>query len=199
MSLRLGPNHPVYQQALGELAEIRARLNAEIGQVSSSVGAAQRVSGERVAEIQAAFEEQRRRVLSLQEQGDQADVLQKEVDNAQRAYDLVMQRQTQTTLESQAQQTDVSLLDRASVPAKPAFAERAADAVARAGRGRHGRRGARARPEFFNPVIRSNEDLLLYTGLPVLAVVPSARLARIPFLSKSGPSRPTGLISHSGA
>lgn len=199
MSLRLGPNHPVYQQALGELGEIRARLNAEIGQVTSSVSTAQRVSADRVAEIKAAFEAQRRRVLSLQEQGDQADVLQKEVANAQRAYDLVMQRQTQTTLESQAQQTDVSLLDSASVPAKPASPNVRLTLLLALLAGVMVGVVLALGQEFFNPVIRSNEDLLLYTGLPVLAVVPSARLARIPFLSKSGPSQSTGLISHSGA
>ncbi len=31
--------------------------------------------------------------------------------------------------------------------------------------------------EFLSPVVRTNEDILLYTGLPVLAVIPSARLS----------------------
>ncbi len=194
MSLRLGPNHPLYRQALGELAEIRARLNAEIGAVSSSVGAAQNVSTDRLAAIQAAFDAQRQRVLSLQEEHDQADVLQKEVENAQRAYDLVMQRQTQTTLESQAQQTEVSLLDRASTPARPAFPNvRLTILLALLAGALVGTVLALAR-EFFNPVIRSSEDLLSYTGLPVLAVVPSARLARIPRLALSNASRGQRLL-----
>ena len=195
MSLRLGPNHPAYRQAQGELAAIRARLNAEIGQVTSSVGSAQRVSADRLAEIQAAFDKQRQRVLSLQQDRDQADVMQKEVENAQRAYDLVMQRQTQTTLESQAQQTDVSLLDRATVPSGASFPNvrltllmsvlvgTLVGVILAIGR------------EFFNPVIRSSEDLLVYTGLPVLAVVPSARLARIPRLALPGSQRPSGLLA----
>ena len=194
MSLRLGPNHPVYVQALGELREIRARLNAEIGQVSSSVGTAQRVSADRVGEIRAAFDAQRQRVLSLQEQRDQADVLQKEVENAQRAYDLVMQRQTQTTLESQAQQTEIALLDRAATPAEPTsprvrltllmglLTGLLVGIILALGR------------EFFNPVIRSSEDVLIYTGLPVLAVVPSAALGRIQRLTRPRPP-PAALLS----
>ena len=194
MSLRLGPNHPLYRQAIGELGEIRARLNAEIGAVSSSVGAAQTVSSDRLAAIQASFDEQRQRVLSLQGERDQADVLQKEVENAQRAYDLVMQRQTQTTLESQAQQTDVSLLDRASVPSRPASPNvKLTVLLALLAGALIGMILALAR-EFFNPVIRSSEDLLSYTGLPVLAIVPSARLARIPRLGLPGTSRATGLL-----
>jgi uncharacterized protein involved in exopolysaccharide biosynthesis len=186
MSLRLGPNHPAYRQAQGELAEIRARLNSEIAQVTSSVGAARRVSVDHVAEIQAALDAQRQRVLSLQSQRDQADVLQKEVENAQRAYDLVMQRQTQTTLESQAQQTDVSLLDRASTPAHATYPNvRLTLLFALIVGALVGIILALGR-EFFSPVIRSTEDLLIYTGLPVLAVIPSARLQRLPGMGRRG-------------
>ena len=188
LSLRLGPNHPVYLQAVGELNELRARLNAEIGQVISSVSAAQGVSTDRVKQIQAALDAQRQRVLSMQEQRDQADVMQKEVENAQRAYDLVMQRQTQTTLESQAQQTDVALLDRATTPASASFPNVRLTMLLALVLGALGGITLALAREFFNPVIRSSEDLLTYTGLPVLAVVPSARLARIPRLALPGVS-----------
>jgi succinoglycan biosynthesis transport protein ExoP len=153
------------------------------------------VSSDRLAEIRAAFEAQRQRVLSMQQQRDQADVLQKEVENAQRAYDQVMQRQTQTTLESHAQQTDVSLLDHASVPVTASFpnvrltlmlalfAGVLIGVVLALGR------------EFFSPLIRSSEDLLTYTGLPVLAVVPSARLARIPRIALPSSRRDPRLLS----
>lgn len=195
MSLRLGPNHPVFRQAQGELAEIRSRLAAEIGQVRTSVSTAQAVSTDRLGEIRAALDTQRQRVLSLQGQRDQADVLQKEVENAQRAYDLVMQRQTQTTLESQAQLTDVSLLDRASTPSSPAFPNVKLTVLMALLAGALIGTILALGQEFFNPVIRSSEDLLVYTGLPVLAVVPSARLARIPRLALPGGSRPAGLLS----
>jgi succinoglycan biosynthesis transport protein ExoP len=196
MSLRLGPNHPVFRQAQGELNEIRARLNAEIGQVSSSVSKAQSVSSDRLAETQAAFDAQRQRVLSMQEQRDKADVLQKEVENAQRAYDLVMTRQTQTTLESQAQQTDATLLDKASTPASAAFPNVRLTLMAALVAGALLGIVLALGREFFSPLIRSSEDLLTYTGLPVLAVVPSARLARIPRMSLTGPRRVAGLLSN---
>ena len=195
MSLRLGPNHPAYRQALGELAEIRARLNAETSQVTSSVGAARRVSVDRVAEIQSALDAQRQRVLSLQGQRDQADVLQKEVENAQRAYDLVMQRQTQTTLESQAQQTDVSLLDRASTPASAAYPNTRLTLLFALIVGALVGTVLALGREFFNPVIRGSEDLLIYTGLPVLAVIPSARLQRLPGMGRRGSPSGNALIS----
>ncbi len=195
MSLRLGPNHPAFRQAQGELDEIRSRLGAEIAQVRTSVGTAQSVSSDRLGEIRAAMDAQRLRVLSLQGQRDQADVLQKEVENAQRAYDLVMQRQTQTTLESQAQQTEVSLLDRAAVPAKPAFPNVKLTLLLALVAGTLVGTVLAFGQEFFNPVIRSSEDLMIYTGLPVLAVVPSARLARVPRLALPGRSPPAGLLS----
>lgn len=59
---------------------------------------------------------QRNKVLELNRERDQLSVLARDVDSAQRAYDATMQRFNQTNLEGQANQTDVSVLTRASAP-----------------------------------------------------------------------------------
>ena len=174
LSLRLGPNHPQLQRAQGELNEMQARLNAEIGQVATSVGTSERVSSAKVAELRQAIDTQRNRVLSLQGQRDQADVLQKEVANAQRAYDTVMQRQSQTMLESQAQTGDVSILDsayppnRATSPNGPLILTLGLVAGLLLGL-----LVAFVR-EYLSPLVRGAEDLSYLTGVPVLVVLPPA-------------------------
>ena len=189
MSQRLGPNHPEFKRAQAELNELRKRLDGEVGQVASALRTSERVGQARVAEIRSALDAQRQRVLSLQQKRDQASVLQKEVENAQRAYDLVMQRQTQTTLESQAKQTDIALLDRATTPLLPSWPNVPLTLGVAAMLGLMvGCLIALAR-ELVHPMLRSTEDLLASTGLPVLAILPTARLARGSRMRLGAPDR----------
>ncbi len=176
LSLRLGPNHPEFIRARAEQGELQARLNAETGQVAASLGTAGRVSAQRVAELRSALDTQRERVLALGQQRNQADVLEKDVESARRAYDAVLQRQSQTMLESQAQQGDVSLLDRATTPARYSWPNTPLVLAAALAAGALLGALLALGKEYFSPLVRSTQDLVYYTGLPVLAVIPSGRL-----------------------
>ena len=172
MSQQYGPNNPELQRARREEAELIARINAETGKVTSSLGTANRVSTQRVAELQTAVETQRKLILSLGEKRDKADLLQKEVTNAQRSFDLVMQRQSQTALESQVQQTDVAVLDHATAPLRPTSPNRPLIIVlSLIGGLLLGVPLALVR-EFANPRVRGVDDLAYYLDLPVLSVIP---------------------------
>ena len=59
-------------------------------------------------------------MLALKQQRDEMGVLQREVDSAQKAYDLVMARLTQTSLESKSRQGNVALLSSAVAPTEAA-------------------------------------------------------------------------------
>jgi len=116
LSAQFGPNHPQYQRAENEVKELRARLSAELAQVTSSVGTAARANRQREAELRAAVEAQRRRVLALRQQRDEVALLQREVESAEKAYEAVAQRRTQTSIESLANLTNLSILSMASEP-----------------------------------------------------------------------------------
>ena len=113
---RLGRNHPELARANAEIASLRDRLAAEVRRIASSLGTTTRVNDQRESEIRAALDAQKQRVLELKGQRDQIDVLKRDVDNAQRAYDMVTQRLAQTSLESENQQTNVVVLTPAVAP-----------------------------------------------------------------------------------
>ena len=75
----------------------------------------------REKELGAAAAAQKSKLLDLNRRRDELGVLMKEVDNAQRAYETASQRHTQTSLESQTNQTNVSVLSPAIPPLEPAF------------------------------------------------------------------------------
>lgn len=120
LSQRLGENHPQYQAAKEELGKLRGILQQETRNVSSSVGSNAHIFQQREAEIKAALAAQKARVLELNLSRDELSVLQRDVENAQHAMDAVSQRYTQATIEGNANQTDVAVLNPATPPQSPA-------------------------------------------------------------------------------
>lgn len=116
---RLGINHPDYQRALSEVESLRSKLISETRAASRGVGASATAAQRRVADMEAAFAVQKNKVLELKEKREQANLLARELDNAQRIYDTALQRQSVTTMESQSTQTDITILNPATIPLRP--------------------------------------------------------------------------------
>lgn len=119
LAVRLGDNHPELRRLDGEIATLRQRVAQETDRVANSLSTTNQINTQREADIRAALEAQRQRVLALSQQRDQIAVLQSDVANAQRAYDTVTQRLAQTSLESQNQTTNVMIITPAVAPLGP--------------------------------------------------------------------------------
>jgi chain length determinant protein EpsF len=116
LSKDLGVNHPQYRAAQEELAEFEKKLMEQSRRVASSLNVTEQVSSQGEKELLSALNAQRQRVLELRNRRDQAAVLERDVDSAQKAYDYALQRFSQTSQESQSGLNDASMLTTASVP-----------------------------------------------------------------------------------
>jgi len=116
---RLGKNHPDYQAAEAEVTNLRARIAAETSKIVASLGSTTQVNIRRENDIRLALEAQKKRVMDLKHDHDEAAILQDDVVSAQRDLDAVSQRLAMSNLESQAQQTNVVLLSTAAEPLEP--------------------------------------------------------------------------------
>jgi len=175
---RLGPNHPEIAKIDAELSSLRARVAVETQRVASSLGTTSRISAARENEIAAAVEEQKVRVLELKSHRDQIAVLQRDVENAQRAYDLVTQRLAQTSLESQTQQTNVAVLTAATAPLRHSSPKTLMNVVLAVFLGSLLGLGAALLLEFVDQRVRGEVDLAQLGGIPVLGVIPAGRSRR---------------------
>ncbi|MDO8412736.1 MAG: chain length determinant protein EpsF [Gallionellaceae bacterium] len=110
-SQKYGRNHPTYQGSVAEVERLRAQLNEYVNVTSRSVAS-------REAEIRAALAAQKNKVLISNRERDELNVLSKEADVAQRAYDAAWQRLNQITLEGQSNQSGVTVLNAAIAPTK---------------------------------------------------------------------------------
>ena len=117
----LGAKHPQYRAMQAELAELKARLEAETRHVVRGVSATRAMSGDKEKELKAALEAQRRKLLALRGERDQLAVLERDVEAAKQAYEAAERRFTQTNLESQATQSNVFLIRPATEPLEASF------------------------------------------------------------------------------
>jgi chain length determinant protein EpsF len=115
-SVNLGRNHPQTQRAQSELASLRNRLASETRHIHSSISTSYEVGKRKEEELLEAIERQKKHVLELNKQRDQISVLLRDVDAAQRNFDAVSQRSAHTRLESLAVQTNIAILNPASIP-----------------------------------------------------------------------------------
>src|SRR5450830_423838 len=119
LSQRVGASHPQYQAAQAELNKLKSQLVEETQKAANTIGGTARIHQQREGEIKAALVAQKARVLELNLSRDELSVLQRDVENSQRAMDAASQRFTQTTLEGNVNQTDVVILNPAIAPIDP--------------------------------------------------------------------------------
>jgi chain length determinant protein EpsF len=117
---RVGANHPQYMQAQAEVKELRQRLTAEVENLEVGIEQTAQIAQQRVSELQSGLDEQRNRIIQLQQRNDELDVLSRDVQSAQHTYEAAMQRTDSLRLESSDHLGTISVLDRAVVPLTPA-------------------------------------------------------------------------------
>lgn len=172
LNSRLGDNHPMVIEAKANIASLRSRIAAETAKVTSSVGVTNAINKQREADIRAAYETQRQKVLRMKEQRDDAAVLLREVDNAQKAYDAVVARLNQAALESQNNQTNISVLTPATEPASPSFPKTKLNGLIALVLGGGLAAALVYALEMMNRKVRSIDDVTHSLGIPVIGVMP---------------------------
>ena len=177
LTQRLGDQHPQVIELRATIAEQRSRLAAATQRVSGSVRVNNSVNQSRMAALQAQLQEQRTKVLHLKGLRDEAQVLQRDVENAQKAYEVVMTRVSQSDMESQNTQTNVSVLKRATAPAFPSSPRLILSLAVAALLGLLLGPAVAIVRERLDRRLRSDDEVFATLALPLLVRLPVARLA----------------------
>lgn len=174
LSARLGDKHPQVIEAQENIKSLRSKIEEETRRVTGGVGVSANINRQRQAELTASLEAQRSKVLKLKAVRDEASVLERDVESAQRAYEAVVTRFNQTTLESQSTQGNVNVLTEATPPVEPSSPRVLLNSILAVFVGALLATGTVLALELRNRRIRSADDLLASLGLPVLGVLPAA-------------------------
>jgi polysaccharide biosynthesis transport protein len=170
----LGANHPQTLRSESELASLRAQLDTETRKIITSIETTYQVSKQREAQLQSALATQKSRVLVLNKQRDELNVLRRDIESAQRAFEIVSQRASQTNIESQTNQTNIAVLNPAIAPPDPSKPRVFLNILVSVFLGTLLGVGLALLMELMNRRIRSTEDLVEALELPVLGAISSA-------------------------
>ena len=179
LGARLGDANPQVVQARANIDELRVRIDAETRRVTGGVSISNDINRQREGQVRAELETQRANVLRMKAVRDEGAVIQRDVENAQRAYDAINARLNQSSLESLTTQSNVNLLTQATPPNEPSSPKillNTALAVL------IGAMLAAAVPlllELRDRRARSAGDVAAFLGLPVVSVLPRPKTGRV--------------------
>ena len=168
IAANLGKNHPDYQAVEAEIANLRDRIARESASIAASLGNTTQINVRRENDIRAALDAQKKRVLELKHQHDEASVLQSDVTSAQRDLDEVTQRLAQSNLESLTQQTNVVQLTTATPPLHPSSPKLTLNLALAIFLGGIFGVGTALAAELRNRRIREDADMTQLLGIPLL-------------------------------
>lgn len=184
LAARTGSNNPQYLRAREEVAAARRRLQAEASTIVGGTTAGLQVAQQRRVRLQQSLEAKKSVALKAKQQRGELLVLSREVDNARQNYDLAMQKLSQVRLQSQANQTNVMVLNQATEPTRPSKPNLMLRAMAALLLGTMTALAAVFVAEALDRRIRCAVDLL-HPAIPLLAVFDARPATR--------PTRPPGM------
>lgn len=167
-SRNLGKNHPEYQAMESEIASLKQKLDSETKQIVSSINTANSINMQKGSELKATIESHKKEAIQESADRDQISVLENDVESAQKAYDLVVQRYTESNLQSQSNQTNISILNPASEPTDPSSPKIVLYTIISIFVGMLLGVGAALIAELLDQRVRTVESLQAATGVPLL-------------------------------
>jgi chain length determinant protein EpsF len=181
----LGKNYPDYKDVESEIAGLRERIAQESARIAASLGNNAQVDLRREGDLKAAIEAQKQRILGLRQQHDQVFDLQNDVTTAQHNLDAVTSRLAQSSLESQARQTNIALLAAALEPLTPSSPRFFLNLLLACVIGVVIAAGATLISEMGDRRVRQSEELAPLLGIPLIGRIPDttaeARRAYAPY------------------
>ncbi len=186
LNARFGDAHPTVVEARANIAALRSRIRTETSQLTASVGITNTITSSRVNEAVKAYEAQRAKVLAMKEQRSELSLLENEVVAAQRMYEAIQLRQSQSNLESNTGQAGVVLLNPAVEPTKHSSPRMMLNMIIASVMGMLlGLMGAMA-VELFDRRVRSPFDLVHALDLPVIGILPNPNAPKRRLLGRRG-------------
>jgi len=167
-SSSLGKNHPRMKKMNSELSAARLRLEKEIQVVSDGIDNAAELSRERERELLQTVEKQKKLVLGLKNEHDRIAILQREVESTQATYNAALNQLNTTSLQSMVDQTNVSVVDSASIPGTHSSPRVMTNLILGALGGLILGIGIAVFLEIFSRKVYSREDFTVELGVPLL-------------------------------
>jgi len=123
LSLKIGVNHPDYKSIVREISSLEKNIIAESKHIVSAFESELSAIKDRAASLEKAKDIQKIKVIELKQDTSDLPVLLREVESAQRTYERALMQAEENDLLAQIKYTNVTVLDKATVPGLPSGPE----------------------------------------------------------------------------
>lgn len=172
---RMGDAHPQVVEARATADGLRNQIRNETNRLRSSLNINSSIANTRQGEALAAYEAQRAKLLQMKQERNGLQVLEREVESAQRVYEAIQARQSQMGLESNNNQNNISILQPATEPAKHTYPKVFLNLMLAFSIGSLFAIIFVLLAEMFDRRVRGAQDLIQGTGLPVIGIMPNPK------------------------
>jgi polysaccharide biosynthesis transport protein len=179
LQTNLGDNHPQVVQMRASIAQHESRLKTEIAKVAGVVKSNDTVLRERESAAKISYEEQRNKLLEMKEKRNQLVLLEQEVTNAQRIYEGISLRQSQSSLEGSNNQSNSYLLSPAVEPPDHSFPKMGLNLVFALSLGVILTLFLTLAAELLDRRVRTTTDIIQVLELPVIGVLAQPGLRKL--------------------
>ncbi len=176
LAQRLGPQHPDYIEQLNRLNSVREQMGVERRSIVSGLRVEAKIAADRVTAMEKELAGQTTTFLSDRSNQDELNALTREVENAKRAYELVLQRFSRATVNSKSEEPNVAILLRAVPPLQITSIISSSNVFVGCILGLVLGIAFAAMVELVDRRIRAPEDIEHWTGVPILSSIPVVQM-----------------------
>lgn len=167
-------DYPTVAAAAAQLREIDRQIGALAGGIRAGIRNAYQIADARERELAKEIDRLKNSTLSEQNQGIELSILRREADTNRQQYEALLRRYNALNAESGIQTNNLSIVDQASLPDRPAWPKLPLNvALALILAMLLSALFVFLREQLFNS-IRTPDEVRDATGLPILGVVPSS-------------------------
>ena len=178
LSTIYGPKHPMIRNVKAQIADIDAKINAQVSRIVASLKNEQIAAEARYNTLKAAFDRTQARVGLTNEQSIKLHELEREAGASSELFQSFLQGYKQTSAQQNFHQPDAWVISHAGIPGHPDFPPKLAILLAAIVGGLILGGLLSLLIEFYDRTFRTARDVEETTGLQTLALVPTIRTSR---------------------
>ncbi len=175
---RLGPNHEAMRELVRQETEVGRQLKAEVQHEVDGVRARYDAALAREAGLRDKVAQLETSAIALRDLGVRYDLLKEDVDTVTALHASLLKQQMETAVNSGLAATNVRIIERAELPARPSTPRIPLNLMLGLGAGLVLAFGAMSVGEYFDDSVKSSEEMESLLRLPALATIPNFALAR---------------------
>ncbi|OGW17506.1 MAG: hypothetical protein A3G93_07930 [Nitrospinae bacterium RIFCSPLOWO2_12_FULL_45_22] len=172
LSEKYGPRHPRIVQLHSHIKEMEEKIAYEVNKIARSIRTQYQAACAREQSLLNTLEEQKQEALSLNKKVIRYGVLKREVETNKQLYENFLLRLKETSATAGLKTTNIRIVDRAEVPARPIKPRIILNLVLALISGLTLGIGMAFFLDYLDNSIRTPEDVEQYLQLPILGIIP---------------------------